>query len=413
MLDNLQGYLQRNLLNGKSLADYEKRFGFSWATERNLMVLEGLSALGKRGDSLLGTYYPQRARLTPAQWVKLGLLMSEDAPRYMREITILWEAVRNGITVTALKASLSTLTDLPGMWSFLSGEAQNTALALQLILRADPTNDIAPKLARWLMDARNENGHWGHTYQNARVLAALLDFVRVYEKAEPDYQASVLLAAKQVLSATFKGRTGKPAVEEIPMKDIPAGQNEIVVHKKGTGNLYYTLRMKYRLMDAPPVRNQGFVITHDIRPAGKAGDKPGATQEPGVTQLKLGELAEVTVRILVGKSGYHVAVRDPLPAGLEPVDASLATTGRSDLGADGQAEDMESLNWYNPFYHTERRDSGVNLFATWLPAGVYTYKYKARAATTGTFAWPGAYVERMYEPEEFGRSYEGVFLVTE
>ncbi len=413
MLDKLTRYLQRKRLNGKSLAHYEKRFGFSWATERNLMIQEGLTALGKSDDGLLGTYYPQRARLAASQWLKLGLLMSHDASRYMKEITTLWQTARNSITVTALKASLEAMTDLPGMWSFLSSNPQNTAMALQLILRADPKNDIAPKLARWLMDARNEQGHWGNTYGNARVLAALLDFVRIYEKVEPNYTAKVLLAAKQVLSADFKGRVTKPAVQELSMKDIPNGQNEIVMHKQGVGNMYYTLRMRYRLTDSPPVRNQGFVITHDIRPAGKAGDKPKAKQEPGVTQLKLGELAEVTVRLLVGKSGYHVAVRDPLPAGLEPVDATLATTGSNDLGADGQAENMDSLNWYNPFYYTERRDSGVNLFATWLPAGVYTYTYKARATTVGTFAWPGAKVERMYEPEEFGRSYEGVFLVTE
>jgi hypothetical protein len=38
-----------------------------------------------------------------------------------------------------------------------------------------------------------------------------------------------------------------------------------------------------------------------------------------------------------------------------------------------------------------------------LPAGVYTYRYTARAITPGAFVVPPPRAEEMYHPETFGR----------
>jgi hypothetical protein len=39
-----------------------------------------------------------------------------------------------------------------------------------------------------------------------------------------------------------------------------------------------------------------------------------------------------------------------------------------------------------------------------MPAGVYRYRYLARATTLGRFVVPPTRVEEMYQPEVFGRS---------
>ena len=50
----------------------------------------------------------------------------------------------------------------------------------------------------------------------------------------------------------------------------------------------------------------------------------------------------------------------------------------------------------------ERHDDSVKLFADEIEAGVYHYKYMARATTPGVFELPGATATLMYEPEQFG-----------
>jgi len=49
-------------------------------------------------------------------------------------------------------------------------------------------------------------------------------------------------------------------------------------------------------------------------------------------------------------------------------------------------------------YH-EVRDSSTNFFFERLPQGEYTFKYRLRVATAGTFKTGPATVQSMYAPE--------------
>ena len=51
--------------------------------------------------------------------------------------------------------------------------------------------------------------------------------------------------------------------------------------------------------------------------------------------------------------------------------------------------------------------------ADWLPAGVYTYSYTARATNLGTFQLPPIHAEEMYAPERFGHSSSSVVKIVE
>ena len=58
------------------------------------------------------------------------------------------------------------------------------------------------------------------------------------------------------------------------------------------------------------------------------------------------------------------------------------------------------------------RDDRTALFASYLPAGVYTYSYLARATTPGTYSVLPAQARLSYSPDVFGRSDGGRFVVT-
>jgi len=101
---------------------------------------------------------------------------------------------------------------------------------------------------------------------------------------------------------------------------------------------------------------------------------------------------------------YHVALVDPLPAGLEAMNPALATTGNIPKNPDAQKRNpwwWWTSTWYE---HQNLRDERVEAFASLLWEGVHEYTYVARATTPGSFVVPPAKAEEMYHPETFGRS---------
>jgi alpha-2-macroglobulin len=144
-------------------------------------------------------------------------------------------------------------------------------------------------------------------------------------------------------------------------------------------------------------------------------------------EAREGELVRVRLRVTVPADRQFVAVEDMLPAGLEPVDLSLRTSGT--LGpfktatnqerSDGQPGPIwQSLlygswdsGWWSPWEYKELRDDRVIYFARQLWTGTYSATYVARATTSGTFVRPPAHAEEMYNPAVHGRSDGGVFVI--
>ena len=98
-----------------------------------------------------------------------------------------------------------------------------------------------------------------------------------------------------------------------------------------------------------------------------------------------------------------MALVDPLPAGLEPLNPALAVTGTVPgdggsevvpLGAPGLGGPRMAGHWWwwsRPWYeHQNLRDERVEAFTSLLWEGVHSYRYVARATTPGTFVVPPA-----------------------
>lgn len=142
-----------------------------------------------------------------------------------------------------------------------------------------------------------------------------------------------------------------------------------------------------------------------------------------ITRVNEGELVRVRLRLTVPSERHFVVLDDPLPAGLEPVDLSLRTV--SPFGGEeavtGEAMEERGGGWaygswdagmWSPFDHKEMRDDRVVYSATVLWSGSYTATYLARATTAGTFLYPPAHAEEMYNPGVNGRSGGGEFTIT-
>ena len=143
-----------------------------------------------------------------------------------------------------------------------------------------------------------------------------------------------------------------------------------------------------------------------------------------VTRVSEGDLVRVRLRVTVPADREFVALEDPLPAGLEPVDVSLQTSGtlgpftspESERAAAEGDRNRDGPVWqawlyggwddghWSPWAHKELHDDRVSYFARLLWTGSYTASYVARATTAGSFVAPPAWAEEMYNPALQGRS---------
>ena len=125
----------------------------------------------------------------------------------------------------------------------------------------------------------------------------------------------------------------------------------------------------------------------------------------GRWRIRAGARVKVNLKMVAPTMRYHVALVDPLPAGLEALNPALKG---QDLPASGGNVSSRGGRrwWYSPWWyeHENYRDERVEAFTQWLRYGVHEYSYYARATTPGQFVVPPTRAEEMYHPETFGRS---------
>ncbi len=291
----------------------------------------------------------------------------------------------------------------------LQSDRRADGVLLEAMIGDQKDSTVIPKLVKGLLGHR-KSGRWTNTQENAFVLLALDKYFATYEKVTPDFVARVWLGDKFAGEHAFKGRTTEYSDIAIPMQFLAAEkakEQNLVIGKDGPGRLYYRVGMQYAPTDLKlPPADHGFVVSRLYEGADKPED---VRRDPdGTWRVKAGSKVRVRVTMVAQSRRYHVALVDPIPAGLEPMNAALAVTG--EIPKDPKAAESNSKNnrywyWSRTWYeHQNMRDERVEAFASLLWEGVWDYAYVARATTPGTFVVPPAKAEEMYAPETFGRS---------
>lgn len=284
------------------------------------------------------------------------------------------------------------------------GDDLATSALVRAWMQAAPDHPMLERLARHLVGARR-HGRWANTYTTAEALLALRDYAGRYEGGAVTAAAS--LAGDPLLQRDLG--VGGQATASVPMNALKPG--ELLLSASG-GRLYYETRLAYAVPSLPP-RDEGFTLsrTYEVLEGTGTG-----------RQVSPGAIVRVTLRAVTPIDRFNVAMSDPLPAGLEPVDTAFATTARAgggrdtgvwqprDTGIFAEAGPQEwSSSWI--FNRRELRDDRVVLYADHMPAGVHVQTYLARATTPGDYAHPAATIEEMYAQEVFGRTEAGRFVV--
>jgi hypothetical protein len=274
------------------------------------------------------------------------------------------------------------------------------------LIEDNPRSDLIPKVVNGLL-AHRTKGRWENIQENVCVLLALDRYFKASETQTPDVVARLWLGNTYAGGNEFRGRTTDIHETLIPMNYVLSetsaggGMQDLILSKQGPGRLYYRLGLRYAPtdLDLDPL-DMGFVVQRRY----EALDDPEdvSQDQDGVWHIKAGARVRVKITLVASNRRYHVALIDPLPAGLEIVNPALAVSGT--IPQDPTSPDYRYI-WWGPWYeHQNMRDDRAEAFASLLWDGVYEYSYIARATTPGTFIVPPAKAEEMYSPEVFGRT---------
>ena len=305
-----------------------------------------------------------------------------------------------------------------GAHLLLASDRRADAIVLEALIADKPDSDLIPKLVAGLLGHRTA-GRWATTQENAFVLLALGRYFDTYESVTPDFTARLWLGEDFAGEQGFHGRSTDVRHLVVPMAALSPGASEpqdLLLAKDGPGRLYYRLGMRYAPANlALDPLDRGFEVSRTY----EAVDNPADVRrdDDGTWHIRAGARVRINLAMTARARRHHVALVDPLPAGLEPLDPSLATTA-SDAASDGS--DVGVIGgpglggpgrgagywWWSSrpwFDHENLRDNCAEAFTTLLWEGSYRYRYTARATTPGTFTAGPPKAEEMYSPEVFGR----------
>jgi uncharacterized protein YfaS (alpha-2-macroglobulin family) len=357
-----------------------------------------------KAHTLLNDAGLEELSLEAVAW--LWLVLNDD-PASAAELEAIRRHINNRAVETAGAANFTT--DYGDQAYLLHHSNRRTdAIILDALIAGDPESDLIAKVVNGLL-AHRTRGRWNNTQENVFVLLALDRYFNTFEDQEPEFVARMWLGDTYAGSHEFSGRSTDRRETTIPMvylvdEQLGGGEvQDLILSKEGPGRLYYRLGMQYAPDDLNlDALDMGFVVQRSY----EAVDDPEDVyqDEDGVWHVKAGARVRVRLSMVADNRRYHVALVDPLPAGLEIVNPALAVSGS--IPQDPNTPDYRTgWWWWGTWYgHQNMRDERAEAFTTLLWDGVYDYSYVTRATTPGHFVVPPAKAEEMYSPEVFGRS---------
>lgn len=282
-------------------------------------------------------------------------------------------------------------------WSMMSGNVSLTSVILEAILQKDSKHPLIPDVTRWLIQARRD-GHWETTHETGVAVRAIASMLLARGETKLDEDWQILIDGVVTKEGEFKkGDFLDQEIENFDLKDLAKNRDvPVKIQRSGTGALYYNMNLRYYLpFEEVESKDLGMVVIREFV------DRQGNALKKEV--LNTQDELWVRLILLTPSQVHHVVLEDRLPAGLEAVNESLATTSLLNVDKLEIPKDRSPLY----FRYHEIRDEKVVLFAETLPVGVYEYTYRVRPTIPGRYHHPPAEAYNMYVPEISGHSAGG------
>jgi uncharacterized protein YfaS (alpha-2-macroglobulin family) len=336
-----------------------------------------------------------------------------DESLQLDSIAQLWTVIEDSDTVAEIQRLIeNSAVETAGAATFATSYGEDAyviahsdrrtdGIVLDALVRMAPDSDVIPKVVTGLL-GNQTRGRWNNAYENSFILLALNEYFDTFESVDPDFVARAWLGDTYAAESEFRGRSTDTDLTTVPTSTlIENGDVDLVLDKDGAGRLYYRLALRYAPddLDLDP-RDEGFVVERTYEAVDDEGDV--TRRADGTWEIAAGASVRVRLTMVADARRTHVALIDPLPAGLEAVNPALATS--LTVPADDSSVSYSGYWWWQWYEHQNLRDDRAEAFTSYLPGGTYEYTYVARATTPGEFVVPPTRAEEIYAPEVFGRS---------
>jgi uncharacterized protein YfaS (alpha-2-macroglobulin family) len=355
---------------------------------------------------------------------KIQLLSAMARLRFPRQQldSQLAEILRD-VTVGPEEARVETSD--PALAELLESPVRTTAFLLQAVLAIDTKHPLAAKLARGLVRSRSRSSY-KNTQEDAWALLALEEYRKAEEPAAPNFGAEVFLGDTSIGEFAFRGLPIHSETAKIPAEVLlhyPSSNVAVKVSDRGTVNYAMELRMAKDGV-SPLAIDEGFSIEKLTRALEPGALKTASQLIPdhSETRAGLGQLVLVDILLESAEPRDQIVLDDPLPAGVEPIEFGFETSAKSlsvaeeNVPAQRALDKIPKSSRYGgalamPAVHREMHDDHVLHFISHLEAGIYHFRYLARATTPGQFVVPPTRASCMYDSEVFGQSPPSAFEV--
>jgi uncharacterized protein YfaS (alpha-2-macroglobulin family) len=298
--------------------------------------------------------------------------------------------------LTKLLRSLDPKPD-PARAQYYDSTYREIAACLMAAVELGTAPKKADEWAGMLLQGLKPDGRWFSTADTGWCLLALSEYYR----SQPADKTKVDQVTFRISYGDRKADLRVPetgADLELDAQKVLEHPNiRIEADTKRLAN--YTLYITYPdVVKDPAELSRGFSLTKRIE------------NLSGQDEIRVGDVVRVILNISIedslrkpkSKLFEYLALEDPVPAGIVPINPEFKTEG-----VEKEPEQQESFDYdgtqFRPDY-SEFRDDGVRLFKDRAWSRTFKYSYLARAVAEGDFWMRGSRISLMYDPEYFGKT---------
>jgi len=398
----------------------------SWRANRQAFILYVLAEAGSGDLGRSKTLFKRREQLDLFGRAYLAMAMYKIDSK-AKEVDTLIDDLTSEAIVSATGAHWE---EKQVDYYAMNTDTRSTAIVIAALSTIQPDHALLPGAVRWLMNIREHGGHWETTQETAWSIIGLTDWMIATKELEGNYAWQISLNGKSIgqgkVGADNIDQTTQLRVEVSKLLENVGSLNRFSIQRnplEGTaasaGRLYYAAYLTYyKPVEEVKALNRGIIVSRQYHLVQTSEvSETSEVLAKSISEANLGDTIEVKLTIIAPNDLHYVLVEDPIPAGTEGIDQSLAIA--SVVGESPELKRTDRRNpwghgygwWY--FSHSELRDDKAVLFATYLPRGTYEYTYYVRASLPGKYRVRPTLASEMYFPEVFGRSDGGVFRVKE
>jgi uncharacterized protein YfaS (alpha-2-macroglobulin family) len=299
-----------------------------------------------------------------------------------KDAILVWESVMDSAKTAEDQGTFWAPEDRAWLW--YNDTIESHAFAVRTDMELIPEDPKLDGMVLWLFLNKKMN-HWKSTRATAEVIYSLAHYLKKTGQLGLREDATVTVGNQRTTFIFEPDKyTGKKTQIVVPGEKIdPKTTSTITVEKESKGYLFASATWHFSTEKLPEEERGDYLkLSRSYFKRVNAGQEFVLQPLKEGTALAPGDEVEIHLSLTSKHPMEYVHLRDPRGAGFEP--ATNLSQHKWDLG----------LYWYE-----EIRDSGTNFFFEHLPQGEYTFKYRIRATTAGTFKVAPATVQPMYAPE--------------